>query len=370
MNTPFELEKLDWQVVELPLARPLATSTTEYSTRQVIVIRARVRVGAETVVGFGEASPLAGWTDETVDSCIDTLASLELPARFDSVRSLDEVFGTLKDDPSARFGVELALLDAVARHREVPICRLLAAERGRMPLASVPVQYTLGAATVEETVAEAKDAWQRGFRCIKLKVGVATPVADIARVGRVREACPHMKIRLDANGAWSLDEAADIVGGLANAHIDLVEQPVQDRDFAALLDTVHDPAEAGAPGIAPDESCVPAERARSLIADDRIGAVVLKPQTMGGILPTCDLIDDARRNETRVVLSTLIESAIGRHAVAHLAAAYPDVPGPHGLATGAWFASDVTDKADLVDNGHLRLRYGPGLGFEPSWRAR
>jgi L-alanine-DL-glutamate epimerase-like enolase superfamily enzyme len=241
-----------------------------------------------------------------------------------------------------------------------------------MPLGSVPVQFTIGAGSVDETLAAAKQAKGSGFECLKLKVGAAPLAADIARIGQVCDAFPSMKIRLDANGAWTPDEAMHIIGGLAGSGltasgVDLIEQPVSRADFAAFVDTLQALGESKI-AIAPDESCTPIENARALLEDARIDAMVLKPQAMGGILPTCALMGDATRRGVRVILSTLLESAVGRSAIAHLAAAYPDVDGPHGLATGPWFSEDVCDKPDRLKSGRLVLRSGPGIGFEPIWR--
>jgi o-succinylbenzoate synthase len=291
---------------------------------------------------------------------------------FDSIRMLDDHIPELTSTPSLRFGVELALLDAVARHREVPICGLLAAEHGRLspdegPLESVPVQFTIGAGTVEETLAAAQQAEDEGYSCVKLKVGAAPLKADITRVGRVCSEFPSLAVRLDANGAWTTDDALHLIRALSNGRIDLIEQPVSRANFAGFIDTY---SEAGSRvAIAPDESCVPIGNARTLINDAQIGAIVVKPQALGGILPTCDLMDDAQRRGIRPILSTLLESAIGRSAIAHLAAAYPDVDGPHGLATGPWFREDLSDEPDRLEAGRMILRSGPGLGFEPVWRS-
>ncbi|QDG54399.1 o-succinylbenzoate synthase [Persicimonas caeni] len=366
MNTPFHLQKLEYREVDLELTKPLVTSSARYETRSLLLVRAQIRAGEHLVEGFGEVSPLPGWSDETLANCIETLDAAPTDVEFDAVRALDEVLPTVAELPSLRFGVELALLDALARLRETPICRLLASERGRMPLASVSVQATIGAKGPDETVAAARAAADEGFNCVKLKVGALPIATDIARIARVREACPTLMIRLDANGAWTPQQAREVLEGLWKLNIDIVEQPVAPEHF----DTFVDEADAlTAACIAPDESCVPAAHAHELIDAGKIGAVVLKPQALGGLLPTSTLIDDALRKGVRVVLSTLLESAVGRSAVAHLAAAYPDVLGPHGLATGGWFASDLAEAPDSILDGSLRLRHGSGLGFEPDWRS-
>ncbi len=366
MNTPFHLQQLAGRVVELPLAQPLVTSSARFERREVVIIEATVRFGERSVVvGYGESAPLPGWSPETAQECLTMLTDLPNGVDFDSVLDLDAHLPSLAEHPALRFGVELALLDAIARFHEAPICRLLIAGRGRLPLASVPVQYTIGAVDTRETCERARRAADEGYECVKLKVGAAPMVADLARIGRVRQACPSMKIRLDANGAWTTGNAIHLLRGLSRGSVDLVEQPVAPDDLDALLDAVGNCDVA----IAPDESCVPIERARALIDSGRIRAVVLKPSALGGLLPTAALIETAHKRGVRVVLSTLIESAIGRSAIAQLAAAYPDIPGPHGLATGPWLARDVADEPDHIEAGRLVLRPGPGVGFEPRPRA-
>ncbi|MFW5967828.1 MAG: enolase C-terminal domain-like protein, partial [Persicimonas sp.] len=118
--------------------------------------------------------------------------------------------------------------------------------------------------------------------------------------------------------------------------------------------------------IAADESCGTYERALHIIDRGLVPVAVLKPSRLGGLLPTARLIERATESGVRVVLSSLIESAIGRSAIAQLAAARPDLAGPHGLATGAWLADDLAPTPDRIEGGTLALRGGVGLGFEPT----
>jgi L-alanine-DL-glutamate epimerase-like enolase superfamily enzyme len=93
--------------------------------------------------------------------------------------------------------------------------------------------------------------------------------------------------------------------------------------------------------------------------------VVVKPAAVGGLLATTELVLLAIRHGVQVIFSNLMESAVGRFATAHLAAAYGELPGPHGLATGAWLAEDVGPAPDRLERGRLFLHRGPGLGFVP-----
>lgn len=358
MNEPLVLEQLRWERRDLALRSPLNTSAGRIEARTVVLLEARVRTDGETTRGFGEVAPLPSRSGETVEACVDLLSRFDAGVELDSPSTIDAGLPDVCELPALRFGVELAVLDALARRRDLPLRDLL----GNGKLGAVPVQHTQGVGSVERTVNRARDAVERGFSCIKLKVGAASLEGDLARVRSVRRACPDATLRLDANGAWSFDEATAAVDELSGFDIDLIEQPTAADDIDALEEL----AERSPIDIAPDEACAPLDRTRRLIERAIVSAVVLKPVALGGLLPTVELIELARQNGVRVILSSLIETAIGRSAIAHLAAAHPQLSGPHGLATGPWFADDVAAEPDRIDGGRLALRPGAGAGVEPT----
>lgn len=372
MTTPFRLHRLVCEPIELALSTPLVTSAGSVHARKLLMIRAEVTIDgtneATGVRGFGEAAPLPGWSRETLDDCAEFVGSLDAERDFDSVGRLDEVFPGLGRLPSLRFGVEFALLDALARHAGKPLREFLVALDGRdvSPLDAVPVQYTLGATSVEQSISAARAALEAGYECIKLKVGRQAPAEDIARIRKLHRAVPDAALRLDANGAWTLTEALSVARSLADCGVDLIEQPVARDDITALVEL----ADKSPVDIAADESCVPTSRARRLIDARQIDAVVLKPTALGGLLPAAELARLALKRGVRVVWSTLLESAVGRSAVTQLAASLPEIGGPHGLATGPWFAADTAPDEDKLSGGRLVLRDGPGLGFEPQFIPR
>ncbi len=361
-----ELAGLYWRRVDLELSRPLVTSVRRFDERSVLLLRLDVEVGDTLVRGFGEVAPLEDWTDETIDDCEEALQNFEpSTARCHLGPSKDvdeweeavhEVF-SFHEFSALRFGVEVAILDAVARHERIPLRRLLSTEDTQVA-DEVAVQYTLGVASVDETVDYVEEARDRGFECVKLKVGAGSIDDDVARVAAVRRRCPHMTIRLDANGAYSLDEARRLLKAIASLEVDLVEQPVAADDVEGLAKL----KSLQLVDVAADEGALPSGMARQMVRDKSVDALVLKPTAMGGLLPVLSIIDEAKGRDIRVILSTLIESAVGRRAVAQLAACRPDVPGPHGLATGGWFVRDVLPEPDRIEDGKLQLADHSGLG--------
>ncbi len=351
LREEFELHGIHWEACRLPLRTPLVTSAGTYEHRDVLLLRAELSVGDDTVHGFGEAAPLPGWSTESLDDCSAYLKALQLGEPLPD-----------QPVPSLLFGIELAILDGLARHRGMPLYRLLAdltdEPTGDEP--NIPLQRALGLDTPDATADAARAAVDQGFSCIKLKLA-GEPDADAHRVRALREACPDVLLRLDANGAFTGDDAQRFLNDVASFGIDLIEEPVapdEPETLARLRASTEIP-------IAADETCSPPARCRSLIEEDAIDALVLKTSSIGGLRATLRLITEARDRGMPVILSTLLDGAIGRHGIAHLAAALPSLPGPHGLATGDLFAADLTPTPDRIAEGALHLHDGPGIGFTP-----
>jgi o-succinylbenzoate synthase len=357
---PFELRAIELRHHRLALASPLATGRATYRRRRLAVVRAEICVAETLAHGYGEIAPLPGWSDEPLETLVAAARRVVCPTTFDGIDALDAVLPELARLRPLRFGLECALLDALCRAARRSLREALAGRRGVAPLDTVPVQLTLGDAPAEEIITELQRARAQGFRCAKLKVGARSLQADRRRIGSVIDADTGMTLRLDANGAWRVSQALDWLAALPPEVVELVEQPVADDAIEELLQRYA----GNGPRVAADESCAVPGRAERLLAGSGLGAVVVKPAALGGLLRAEALFEAAGRRDAVVVVSNLMESSVGRRAVAHLAAARPDLPGPHGLATGRWFAEDLAPP-DAIADGRLTLPRGDGLGLVP-----
>lgn len=358
----FRLDGVDARRLSLPLAAPLVTGRGRYLQRELVLLRVRVTVDGHASHGWGEAAPLPGWNDADLDELAITAERLRTDDDA-TVDTLQRDIPALQSRPALRFGLECGVLDALCRAAAVPMVVALAERRGVEPARAVPVQCTLGDCDAEHAVAALANAQQAGFTHAKLKVGARTCSEDLERIRAIAAARPEMTFRLDANGAWCTAEALDMLAALPAGRVEWIEQPVVDLE----LDTLLARYDGRGPAVAADESCADPQRASALVRSGRLGAIVVKPSALGGLQAAAELFETAKRAHVAVVISNLMESAVGRAAVAHLAAAWPTLPGPHGLATGAWFARDLAPEPDVIDDGRLKLRAGPGLGFEPVW---
>lgn len=199
-----------------------------------------------------------------------------------------------------------------------------------------------------------------GTRTAKVKVaGVGSSLAnDVARVRAVRAYLgPEGRIRVDANGAWNVDEAEHAFHSLAEFDLEYVEQPCASiAELAELRERTH---YMGIP-IAADESVRretdPLEVARAGAAD----ILVIKVQPLGGITRSLDIIAQAG---LPAVISSALDTSIGISMGAHLAACLPDLEFDCGLGTAALLSADVTDAPLVAIDGHIDM-YRPQVSDE------
>ena len=181
-------------------------------------------------------------------------------------------------------------------------------------------------------------------RTAKVKVAEAGGLLadDVARVRAVREVLgPEGRIRIDANGAWNVDEAEHAIHAVAEFDLEYAEQPCASVDELAELRTRV--KYMGIP-IAADESV---RKASDPLAVARAGAadlLVIKAQPLGGIQRALDIVAEAG---LPAVVSSALDTAIGLSQGAMLAASLPDLEFDCGLGTGALFVEDVADLVPL-----------------------
>jgi O-succinylbenzoate synthase len=222
-----------------------------------------------------------------------------------------------------------------------------AAERGwPTPVRGrVAVNALVPAVPAAEAAALAAASVAAGFDCIKVKVGDRD---DLDRVAAVRAAVgPGVTIRVDANGAWDVDDAILMIGRLSRFDIELVEQPVATlADLALVRRRVTVP-------VAADECIRGVDDARRLARLRAADAVVLKVQPLGGVRAALEVADAAG---VPAIVTSMLETSVGLAAGLALAAALPELPYACGLATVGLLVADVVAEPLLPVRGWLEVR--------------
>lgn len=219
---------------------------------------------------------------------------------------------------------------------------------------TIPVNATVPAVPAEQVPAVL--ARFPGCTTAKVKVAQAGQVLrdDVDRVAAVREVLgPTGKVRVDANGAWSLSDARWAVAALAAFDLEYVEQPCAGVDDLVLLRVAL--ARAGIDVlIAADESVRKAEDPLRVARAGAADVLVLKVAPLGGVRPALAIAEECG---LPVVVSSALDTSVGIAAGAALAAALPDLPYACGLATTSLLTEDVVRRS--LDGHGGSLPVGP-----------
>ena len=300
---------------------------------------------ADGQAGFGEAAPLQGYDGVTVEDVRRALEDCrEAIGRGESL-SREELLAEcarLAVLPQAVAAIDLALWDLEGRRMGAPVWQLL----GGRPI-EPSINRAIAAPDRARAAEEAFAAARAGFKALKLKVGIGD---DAGRLAAVRAAAgPEIAIRLDANGAWTVEEALAALSALVPAGIELCEEPVSGIDQIAELSArtelpIAIDETAAAPGALESKACT---------------AVSLKLGGSGGITGLLERARRARAVGYQVYLSSTLDGPLGIAAAIH-AATVIEPDRPSGLATLGLFA-DREDPLPAHD-GRIALPAGAGLG--------
>ena len=339
----------------LPLRAPIETARGSIQERSGVVVELLDGEGGR---GLGEASPLEAFGEGGVD---DVLRLLEqwAPRVLEGDLPPEDPANPGAAAPGAaalRCALDSALLDLEGQRRGLPIASL----PSDRPLRDVPVNAVLGDGPAAQIGEQATAAVAAGYRTLKLKVGAGSPEDDRRRVEAAREAAPDARLRLDANGAWTIGSAIAALERLARYDLELVEQPLPADDLVGMtqlrgLELCR---------IAADEAAASSAAALRVLEAGAADLLVLKPMRLGGIRPAFEIARRAAEDSVPCVITTTFDSSLGVAAALQLAASLPDAGLAHGLGTAEHLAADLVATPLVPARGVLRVPPEPGLGLK------
>ncbi|WP_460772919.1 o-succinylbenzoate synthase [Microbacterium sp. GXF7504] len=348
------LEGVELRVLHIPLVSPFTTSFGTETVREVIVVRALTADGD----GWGEivtqAAPL--YSSEYTRAAWDVSLRWLVPALLDAhTLAPEDVAATLRPfvgHRMAKAGLELAVLDAALRAQRRSLGEYLGAVHDRVP-SGVSVGIQADPAALVRTVGAYLD---EGYVRIKIKI---KPGRDVAETAAVRDAFGAIPLQVDANSAYTLADA-DVLAELDRFDLLLIEQPLQEDDIvdhAALAAGLRTP-------VCLDESITSAKAAADALALGATSVINIKAGRVGGYLEAVRIHDLCRDAGVPVWCGGMLETGIGRAANAALAA-LPGFTLPGDVsASDRFYARDIVTEPAVLEDGHVRVPTGPGLGVE------
>lgn len=356
MTAAIGIRSVELREIALPLVRPFRTSFGEERDKRAVL----VRVDAGDAAGWGECVVGEGprYSEEWLNGAWESLGTFVIPSVFaggevDDPDAVARRTAWIRGHRMAKAAVESAVLDAWLRAQGRSLAEELGGVRDR-----VPCGVSVGIApTPEAMLEEIMGYLAKGYRRVKLKI---EPGRDVEVVRAIRGALPDVPLSVDANAAYSLDDAK-VFDALDELGLVMIEQPLQHEDLA---DHARLQARLRTP-ICLDESIRSAADARAAIEFGACRVINIKPGRVGGPLESRRIHDVALASGVPVWIGGMLETGVGRAQNLALAS-MPGVTMPGDTsASERYFAEDLTDPFVLEEDGTMPVPSGPGIGVEP-----
>ncbi len=315
----------------LHFKQPAGTSRGVYTTRKMWLVS--LSDGNRT--GVGECAPLP---DLSCDALPDELYVSKLNVFCRDLCETGEIdVEALRDYPSMLFGLETALLNL----RNGGKLFDTAFSRGEE---GIPINGLVWMGNYDEMLQRMEEKLEKGFRCVKLKIGAIDFEQELDLIKRIRDrfSFHEVELRLDANGAFKYEEALYKLELLSQYAIHSIEQPIRQGQWAYMAELCR---ESPLP-IALDEELIGVndpEMKTHMLNIIKPRYIILKPSLHGGMTGCREWIDAARELGVGSWITSALESNIGLNAIAQFASDVygPQITMPQGLGTGQLFTDNI-----------------------------
>jgi len=345
-------------VISVPLRVPFKTALRSVSSVEDVIVEIHTDTGA---VGYGEAPPTGVITGDTTGSIIgairDHIAKTIIGRDVDEFEDLMIALNAcIQKNTSAKAAVDMALWDLYGQLYNIPVYKLMGGAKK-----SIVTDITISVNDPDEMVRDAQNAIQRGYDCLKVKVG-KEPEKDIARLSAIRAAVPkETLIRIDANQGWTPKEAVRILNGMQERGLDIefVEQPVKAHDFDGLKYVT----ERSYVPVLADESVFSPQDALTIMQMHAADLVNIKLMKCGGLYNALKIASAAEVYGVECMIGCMLEAKISVNAAVHLACAKQiitrvDLDGPVLCKEDPIIGGAVFNEKDITVSDE------PGLGIK------
>jgi L-alanine-DL-glutamate epimerase-like enolase superfamily enzyme len=302
-TAPDTITKIEMWPVDLPITDPFMVATGHLLVARNVFVRIQLRSGA---VGYGEMAPFpeVGGQDRAGCQRAGTeLAKITLGVSASQYGHLADVFQErVPDSAAARCALETAILDALCRHRGIPLWDIW----GGLDVRSRETDVTIPITDLDRTVTLAHEWHARGFRQLKMKVGIDVD-QDIRRLEAIHRALPDVHFITDANQGYTPDECRIFVKAVEHfgGRIVLLEQPVAKLDLDSMAALRRDLAVP----VAADEAVRTVADAKDVIeklAADFINIKIMK----SGVIESVRIASCVRKAGLRLMIGGMVETRL------------------------------------------------------------
>jgi O-succinylbenzoate synthase len=342
--------------VQMKLVVPFETSVERTEIRRIVLVEAEVN----GVSGWGEcvAGETPAYSPETTDTAWHVLRDHLWPLlkgkEFGSAAEVWDLLGHVRGNNMAKGALEAAIWDAEARQKGLPLWKLIGGEREEIASGvSIGIKGSL-----DELIATVKKELSAGYQRIKIKI---KPGIDLEPVKRLRQEFPRIKLMVDANSAYRLEDWP-LLKQLEGFYLMMIEQPLGWDDLyghVELQKKLETP-------ICLDECIHTEEQARAAIALGACKIINIKLGRVGGFTVARRIHDLCQANGIPVWCGGMLEAGIGRaHNIALSALPNFTLPGDVTASKRYWEEDIIDPEVEVSPQGTIRVPTGPGIGYEP-----
>ncbi|KRF52563.1 mandelate racemase [Bacillus sp. Soil768D1] len=349
------IKKIEVFAARLLLKEPFVISYVQLDDMPTIITRLETDEG---IVGWGEAVPDQNVTGETWESTYHIIRHELAPLMINedpfAIDRIHKKFNNKIDGaPSAKAALDIALYDLMGKITGQPIYQLI----GGRAHEELQVPRVISIKDPQEMANDARNFVDSGFRNIKIKVGTKAAV-DIERIKEVRKAIgKDIQLRVDANQGWDRIETLRVIRETAECNVDWYEQPVKAHDLKSLKEI----RAVSSNKVMIDEGVHNIYDLIDVIEMQAADMLNIKLMKSGGIYPALALASLAEAAEMPCQVGSMVESAIGTMAGAHLAMSRSIIE-TNEMVGPLMFLRDV---AAVKYNGDvIQFSDRPGLGIE------
>jgi len=351
-----QIRQLTLREIHLKLLAPFETSMDRVTDRRILL----AELDLDGAIGWGECT--AGenpfYSPEDTDTCWHILTTYLWPMlKGKSIASAAEVWDLLdqvRGHNMAKATLETAAWDAEAKLNHLPLWKLLGGVREEIPCGvSLSIKET-----IEELADTVKKELAAGYQRIKLKI---KPGKDVAVVQHIRNLYPRIKLSVDANSAYTLDNV-QLLQQLDAYYLMMIEQPLGWDDLyshAKLQKQLQTP-------ICLDECIHTYEQAEAAASLGACKIINVKLGRVGGHLQARRIQSLCEKHSIPVWCGGMLESGIGRaHNIAMSTQSNFSLPGDVSASARYWHEDIISPEVTITPNGTIKVPHGPGIGFQP-----
>ena len=343
------IDDVELRVVRLAYRNPFKTSFGNESKKIALLVTVR----SEGIEGYGEGvmDPLPLYREEMIAGAMHLLRDALIPSLLatgcEHPSQLTDSWVGWRGNPMAKTALELAVWDLYARQQGVPLRTLLGGE-----LTEIPVGASLGMNSIPDTVESVRRHVDEGYKRIKLKI---EPGWDVDLLAAVRAEFPDIKLTVDANSAYTLDDLA-LLQQIDSFGLHYIEQPLHWDDLvdhATLVPLMKTP-------ICLDETLTSPARVKAALDLQACTVVNVKVGRVGGLESVRRIHDLCVARGAPMWCGGMLETGIGRAHNIHLAT-MPGFTFPGDTASASrTYARDIIEQPLEVVNGIMAVPEGSG----------